>query len=151
MRTVPWVMSENIKYLQDPFMNRSMVKQRLLDEYNKYGSLIIAYDFDYTVHPFKNEDWTFEYVSKLLRSWRPYAKFIVFTASPESRFAYIKGYLDSHNLPYDAINEEVIERKYVTRKIYYNVLLDDRAGLGEIVSILEEILEEISCKKPIEV
>ena len=137
-----------MEYPQDPFMNRSVVKQRLINEYNEYGSLIIAYDFDYTVHPFRGEEWTFDCVSKLLRNWRPYAKFIVFTASPESRFDYIKSFLDSHDLPYDAINEEVIDRKYITRKVYYNVLLDDRAGLGETVSILQEILEEISKKSP---
>ena len=43
-------MEEKLKYPQDPFMNREMVKDRLRNEYKKYGQLIIAYDFDYTVH-----------------------------------------------------------------------------------------------------
>ena len=130
------------KYLNDPFMNRERVKDRLRSEFRRYGKLIIAYDFDYTVHNFHNEGYSYEFVSELLRRWRPYAYLIVFSASPESRFKYIKDYLDSKNIPFDTINSEVIKRDY-TRKIYYNVFLDDRAGLGETAEILYDILAEI--------
>ena len=130
------------KYVNDPFMNRERVKDRLRNEFKKYGKLIIAYDFDYTVHNFHDEGYSYEFVSNLLRRWRPYANFIVFTASPESRFQYIKDYLNNREIPFDAINEEVIQRGY-TRKIYYNVFLDDRAGLGETAEILFELIEEI--------
>ena len=78
----------------------------------------------------------------MLRRWRPYADLIVFSASPESRYKYIKDYLDSKQIPFDTINSEVLKRDY-TRKIYYNVFLDDRAGLGEIAEILFELIEEI--------
>ena len=135
-------MDEKLKYPQDPFMNREIVKDRLRNEYNKYGQLIIAYDFDYTVHSYREETWTYEFVMTLLREWRPYAKFVVFTASPITRYAYIKTYLKTHNLPYDKVNEEVFERQR-SRKIYYNVFLDDRAGLGETAEILTELLNEI--------
>ena len=135
-------MDEKLKYPQDPFMNREIVKDRLRNEYKKYGQLIIAYDFDYTVHSYREETWTYEFVMTLLREWRPYAKFVVFTASPITRYAYIKTYLKTHNLPYDKVNEEVFERQR-SRKIYYNVFLDDRAGLGETAEILTELLNEI--------
>jgi hypothetical protein len=136
-------MEEKLKYPQDPFMNREMVKDRLRNEYKKYGQLIIAYDFDYTVHSYRGEDtWSYDFIMTLLREWRPYAKFVVFTASPITRYAYIRTYLDSHNLPYDKINEELFERQR-TRKIYYNVFLDDRAGLGETAEILTDLLNEI--------
>ena len=134
------------KYPNDPFMNRERVKNRLKSEFERYGKLIIAYDFDYTVHSYKDEDYTYEFVSNLLREWRPYSHLIVFSASPESRFGYIKKYLDNKNIPYDTINSEIIERNY-TRKVYYNVFLDDRAGLGETAEILYEILEEIKSGK----
>ena len=135
-------MDEKLKYPQDPFMNREIVKDRLRNEYKKYGQLIIAYDFDYTVHSYREETWTYEFVMNLLREWRPYAKFVVFTASPITRYAYIKTYLKTHNLPFDKVNEEVFERQR-SRKIYYNVFLDDRAGLGETAEILTELLNEI--------
>ena len=131
-----------IMYKNDPYMNKEIVKNRLRKEFQKYGSLIIAFDFDYTVHNYQNETYSYEFVSKLLRGWRPYAKLIVFSASPESRYEYISNYLDEHDIPFDTINEDVLERNY-TRKIYYNVFLDDRAGLGETAEILFELLEEI--------
>ena len=57
------------KYKNDPFMNRERVKDRLRNEFRKYGKLIIAYDFDYTVHNFHNEGYSYEFVSELLRRW----------------------------------------------------------------------------------
>lgn len=130
----------------DPFTHKEMVKKRWKTELEKYGKLIIAFDFDYTVHNYREEDnFAYDVVMQLLRDWRPYAHFIVFTASPEERYPYIKNYLEKNNIPYDKINEDILERNY-TRKIYYNVFLDDRAGLGETVEILTEILEEIKEK-----
>lgn len=136
------------KRVTDPFTHRENVKKRWVDEYKKYGKLIIAYDFDYTVHNYREEDtYVYDVVMNLLREWRPYAKLVVFSASPESRFDYIKEYLNKHNVPFDAINEDIIARPYETRKIYYNVFLDDRAGLGEVVQILTEILHDIKENK----
>lgn len=130
----------------DPFTHKEMAKKRWKTELEKYGKLIIAFDFDYTVHNYREEDnFAYDVVMQLLRDWRPYAHFIVFTASPEERYPYIKNYLEENNIPYDKINEDILERNY-TRKIYYNVFLDDRAGLGETVEILTEILEEIKEK-----
>ena len=123
-------------------MNREIVKERLRNEFRKYGELIIAYDFDYTVHNYQDENSSYEFVVNLLRLWRPYANYIVFTASPEYRFKYIKDYLTKNNIPFDTINSEILERHY-TRKVYYNVFLDDRAGLGEISEILMELYKEI--------
>ncbi len=130
------------RYAQDPFVSREKTKERWRNEFQRYGSLIIAYDFDYTVHSYKDEDYTYELVVNLLREWRPYAKYIVFSASPEVRFSYMKGYLKEKNIPFDTINDEILERNY-TRKVYYNVFLDDRAGLGEVVEILYELLDEL--------
>ena len=127
----------------DPFVHKENVKNRLKSEFKKYGKLIIAFDFDYTVHNYREEDnYAYDIVINLLRDWRPYAHFIVFSASPEERYEYIKEYLNANNIPFDKINEDVLERNY-TRKIYYNAFLDDRAGLGETVEILSEILCEI--------
>ena len=136
----------NEKYSEDPYMDSFAVQSRWEKEFEKYGKLIIAYDFDYTVHNYQNESFTYKYISNLLREWRPYATFVIFSASPESRFDYIKKHLEAHDLPYDAINRDVIERD-ATKKIYYNVFLDDRAGLYETAKILENILEKIKSGK----
>lgn len=131
-----------LQYPNDPFMNKELVKERLWREFRKYGKLIIAYDFDYTVHNYKNESYDYRMVVNLLRDWRKYAHFIVFSASPEHRYKYIKEYLDRNNIPFDTINAEVLDRNS-TRKVYYNVLLDDRAGLCETVLMLREMIDKI--------
>ena len=135
------------KYTNDPFIHKENVKNRLRSEFEKHGKLIIAFDFDYTVHNYREEDnYTYDVVSQLLRNWIPYSHLIVFSASPEERYDYIKNYLNEHDIPFDKINEDILERNY-TRKIYYNIFLDDRAGLGETVEILSELLEEIETKE----
>lgn len=126
----------------DPFLSYDNTKNRLKEELKKYGSLLIAFDFDYTVHDFKGDGYTFPAMIELLRKWRPYAKFMVFTASPESRYSYIESYLKKQGIPFDTINDNILSDKE-GRKIYYNVFLDDRAGLLEVYTMLNEIYDEV--------
>ena len=44
----------------------------------------------------------------------------------------------------DYVNESPVMN---TRKPYYNILLDDRAGLGQAVMILNEVIEKIERKE----
>lgn len=78
------------KVLCDPYIYTHNAIERLYNEYKKYGSIIIAFDFDYTVHNFKDEQWRYDGVINLLRAWQPYAKLVVFTASVEERYPYIE-------------------------------------------------------------
>ena len=80
--------------MNDPFLDINRVVDRLYNEYKRYGDIIIAFDFDYTVHNFRDEDYTYERVSEMLRKWQPYAKLVVFSASQEERYPYIADYLD---------------------------------------------------------
>ena len=114
------------KYVNDPFMNRERVKDRLRNEFKKYGKLIIAYDFDYTVHNFHDEGYSYEFVSNLLRRWRPYANFIVFTASPESRFQYIKENIcDIFDIHYSQENSKKYRHIIENVKRYVEKMLED--------------------------
>ena len=99
------------------------------------------------MHNYHGEGYTYDFIAELLRGWRPYSRLIVFSASPESRYSYIENYLNEHNIPFDKINDEVVSERHYTRKVYYNVFLDDRAGLGETAEILYELLEEIKSGK----
>lgn len=136
--------------MSDPFLSRQRVFNRLLNEYHKYGNIIIAYDFDYTVHNYRGEDYEYDLVIELLQKWQPYAKLVVFSASPEERYKYIRNYLEANDIPYDAINEDVLtEKREPTRKIYYNILLDDRAGLAEAYEILSDLYDTIFAEDPI--
>lgn len=136
------------KVLCDPYIYTHNAAERLYSEYKKYGSIIIAFDFDYTVHNFKDEQWHYDGVINLLRAWQPYAKLVVFTASAEERYPYIEKYLRDNDIPFDYINEDILppEKHTPARKIYYNILLDDRAGLGNAFSILREVYNRLEAE-----
>ena len=53
----------------------------------------------------------------------------------------ILAYLSANDIPYDTINEDIIS--FGGRKVYYNLLLDDRAGLREVYDLLTRFLKEV--------
>lgn len=127
--------------MEDRYLSRNNAVNRLVDEYHKYGSIIVSYDYDGTVHDYHGVGDTYPRVYKLLRDLRDYARFIVYTCSPSDRYPIIREYLKANDLPFDKINENIVKLNDNPKaKLYYNILLDDRAGLGECVDILEEFL-----------
>lgn len=131
----------------DFYMNNSNAVDRLVEEWVKYKSLIVAYDFDNTVFDFHNEGHSYEYVINLLRECKKLGAYlIVFTASDKDRHQFIKKYLDNNSIPYDGINENKPDLPFKDGKIYYNILLDDRAGLESAVNVIEEAISIIKEK-----
>lgn len=128
----------------DYFLNDKNAIKRIVDEWRKYGKIIIAYDFDDTVYDFHNKGRTYNDVADLLRECKKYGAYlIVFTGCKEDKYKFIKNYLNENNIPYDKINENMEFADFTGRKIYYNVLLDDRAGLSSSYKILKRSLEEL--------
>jgi hypothetical protein len=108
---------------------------RLLDEYMRYGSLTIAYDFDNTVYDFHSKGEIYELVIELLHDLKNIGcHLIVWTANEDTDF--VTQYLHMMQIPFDGINENPPFYKSDQRKIYYNALLDDRAGLLQVYSEL---------------
>lgn len=118
--------------------NPSFLLERLVIQYKKQDKLIIAYDIDDTVRPMYCADCSD--VQSLLRMIKNTldAYFIVFTSNED--IEGVKKYLDKWDIPYDAINENAPFVPFEKGKIFYNVLLDDKAGLGEVVSTLKQLL-----------
>ena len=71
---------------RDPYLIENSSYKRLKDEYLKYGTLIIAFDFDSTVYDYHKKGDTFNNVINLLRKLKDYAYLIVFTNSPPERY-----------------------------------------------------------------
>lgn len=128
----------------DYYLDNKHAYERLKEEYLKYGKIIIAYDFDDTVYDFHKKGRTYDKVISLLREYREYAYFVVYSASDESRYADMRDYLDSNNIPYDSINSNVEGLNIPNgHKLYYNILLDDRAGLSAAYDTLYYLLQFI--------
>lgn len=126
----------------DPYLNDDNVVRRLLDEWNQYGILIIAFDYDNTVYDYHNNGVEFPRVIALLRECKLIGAHIVcFTSCDESRYGDIREYLKSKEIPCDAINETPDFIPFKGRKVYFNILLDDRAGLASAYQTLHSAAE----------
>lgn len=134
--------------LMDYYLSNENVYNRLKDEYDKYGKIIIAYDYDDTVFDFHNKKRTYENVIQLLKEFREYAYFIVYTASSDERYPEMIEYLDKNDIPHDSINENIPNINVPKGgKLYYNILLDDRAGLQNTYLHLCKLLDYIRNKE----
>lgn len=127
----------------DFYLKKENTLERLLKEYKAYNSLVVAFDFDNTVYDFHQLGLYFKDVIELLQGLKKVGCYlIVFTANDDEDF--VKRYCKENEIPFDAINENPPFCKSKSRKIYYNILLDDRAGLREAYDHLMEIVRRVS-------
>jgi hypothetical protein len=128
----------------DFFLNDNNCSNRLLEEYKKYGTLIVAYDYDNTVFDYYNMGNTFNQIKELLRECKKLRfHLVVFTSCTEDRFPEIIKYLGDNDIPFDSINETPDFIPFKGRKVYYNILLDDRAGLKSSYDQLTKVVYTI--------
>lgn len=119
--------------------------QRLKDDYLQHGSLFVAFDYDNTVFDYHNKSIDYSKVIDLLIECRKLDfKLILFTANEGNDLNNSLIYLTSIGLFWDYVNENPIMD---TRKPYYNILLDDRAGLKESYKYLKQLVDDVRNKK----
>jgi hypothetical protein len=109
---------------------------RLKEEYEKYGSIVVAFDFDNTIYDFHKKGKTYDMVCSLIRRLKSIGCYMIcFTANTD--YDFVKKYMKDNWIPFDAINENPPFFKSNERKIYYNAFLDDRAGLLQVYTELD--------------
>lgn len=128
----------------DYFLDDKNCIERLFNEWKKYGSIIVAYDYDNTVFDYYNKGYSYQQIVELLRECKK-MKFhlTVFTSCNDDRFPEIKKYLEENNIPFDGINETPDFIPFKGRKVYFNILLDDRAGLSSAYDQLWKVIYSI--------
>ena len=129
-----------------PF-GKEACKKRLLEEYKKYEKLIVAFDYDNTIFDYHNNGGDYSCVIELLkRCARLGFELVLFTCDEDISESHRKSTIvyDMLGLAPDGelqINQSsVLPKSY---KPYYNILLDDRAGLEESYEILKYVVNEI--------
>jgi hypothetical protein len=126
-------------------MNRytiySACLSRLVNEYKLYKSLFVAFDFDNTVYDYHETGETYTEVEILLiRLQKKGCKLILFTGNEGKELEKATNYCISRGYTPDYINENPL---MPTRKPYYNLLIDDRAGLAYTINLCHDLLKEI--------
>lgn len=126
-------------------MNEGAVVHRLISEYRTHGNLIVAFDFDNTVYDYHGSGHDYSEVIELLREAEESGMYLMcFTAKTEDEYADVEKWLSENNIPCHAINESPVMKGTV--KPYYNILLDDRAGLRGAFICLQTVLKIIKDK-----
>lgn len=120
--------------------------QRLWEEYQKYRKLVIAFDFDNTIFDYHNSGLDVKDTIDLLkRCSEEDFIMVLFTSNEDEKcLQWMKDYCLHFGIRVDYINESPIMN---TRKPYYNILLDDRAGLQEAADTLNSVLNLIEINR----
>ena len=117
------------------------VEDKLIEEYEKYHNLIIGFDFDNTICGLDNES-----ISKVIFLLQE-CKRLGFTlclytiSTSEEWLAWKVKYCEYFGISPNYVNDSPVLRG--NRKPFFNILLDDRAGLNEACAYLETVVNYI--------
>lgn len=137
-------MKKSNKPVDDPYMNTELCIERLVENWKSHNGIIIAVDFDNTIFDFYKKGYTYSKVIQLLKDCKEMGcTLILSTCCDESKFDFIRQICEKEGVQIDYINQSPPYIPYSGNKVYYNILLDDRAGLSAAYEILYETKERI--------
>lgn len=116
---------------------------KLVDQYNQHNSLVIGVDFDFTLYDPETDTMHQELVNLLNLIKDKNCILCLWTANTV-RLPYVLDKCDKAGLFFSYVNESPITIAGGSTKPYFNILLDDTAGLGQAIETLELTLKEIS-------
>lgn len=126
-----------------PYLDHDTCVRRLVEWHTRNGCIIVAFDFDNTVYDFHGRGHQYDEVEQLLRDAAAVGAFlIVFTGNEDTDL--VRRHLAARKIPYHAINEQAPFLTTSARKIYYNILLDDAAGLASACEHLRAYIEIVT-------
>lgn len=133
-----------------PF-GREACKKRLLEEYEKHGKLIVAFDYDNTIFDYHNTGGDYSCVIDLLKRCTMLGFEMILSSTEndenkilEKQLACMRlgiGNYSADHLSPPSTKSSIFSK---SAKPYYNILLDDRAGLEESYEILKYVVDEIT-------
>lgn len=130
--------------MRHPYTDHDTCVKRLLDWHKRNGRIIVAYDFDNTVYDYHARGHDYSDVIELLVMAKAVGAYLIVFTGNEDR-TLVERHLANNGIPYDTINEQApfLTDKEHTRKIYYNLLLDDAAGLASACAHLRAYIEQV--------
>lgn len=124
--------------MKHPFNDKGNLK-RLISEYERYKTLIVGFDFDNTVFDYHENGGDYSEVIDLLRKCKK-LNFILCLFTVGDRLDWKYKVCSRLGITPDYINESPIKFEG-GGKPYFNILLDDRAGLESAYNTLKQIVE----------
>lgn len=125
--------------LRHPYDNRGCY-ERLLREYKTHGKLVVGFDFDNTIFDVHNIGGDYSAIINLLRECKELGFILcLYTAELDEDWLEWKvKYCGHFGIEPDYINESPLIPG--TKKPFFNILLDDRAGLESAYLTLKKIV-----------
>lgn len=127
--------------MEDRFLNDNETYNRLLSEYKKHNTLIVGVDFDNTVFDFHKKGDTFPGLIKLVQDCQE-LEFILCLYTGNTDLESIAKFEKEYNVNFKYKNTSPVKPTSAS-KPYFNVLLDDRAGLKSSYDALSKIVHHI--------
>jgi len=122
---------------------RNKIIKRLYDNYLQYGKIVLGVDFDNTVYPldpiFKE---SCEETVELIKQALPYSTICLWTVADKWSLVYKESFMEYMGIPAEYVNKSPIVLGDGV-KPFFNLLLDDNAGLEESRAILKGFLQLI--------
>lgn len=122
-------------------------RERLSGEWKTHGKIVIGVDFDSTISPYHTLDnqEDIDRAIKILKDCQLVGCYtVIHTACNPDRHGDILSYCEKIGLKVDTINETPselpIQYGRAGSKPYCNIFIDDRAGLGQALDILEDCM-----------
>lgn len=131
--------------INHPFFNTGAT-ERLIKEYETHGKLVVGFDFDNTIFDIHNNGCNYSDVINLLRECKKLGFLLcLYTAEPDEDWLEWKvQYCGHFGIEPDYINDSPLLPG--TKKPFFNILLDDRAGLESAYIILKDIVDYANSK-----
>lgn len=125
--------------MNHPFNDKGAA-ERLLQEFKKYKTLIVGFDFDNTIFDFHQNGGDYSEVVELLRECRR-LRFNLCLFTIEDRMDWKYKECCRLGISPDYVNESPVVFENGGNKPYFNIFLDDRAGLESAYRILKQVVE----------
>lgn len=136
--------------MTNPYLTVEGCVNRLYTQWLKHPRLICAVDFDSTVSPLDEREKDVDYsdtINVLKRAAKHNFFIVVYSCSNTERYEKIHKHFAQFGLEVAAINSNIIDLGFEPQaKIYYNILLDDKAFLAGSIEVLNKLIDKIEAQ-----
>ena len=139
-----YITKSDINFLH-PYYDLGCV-ERLYNEFKTHGKLVVGFDFDNTIFDVHNNGGSYKCVIDLLKECKKLG-FVLCLYTAELREDWLKwkvDYCKHFGIEPDYVNESPLLPG--TKKPFFNILLDDRAGLESAYKILKQVVDYANSK-----
>ena len=120
-------------------MDKILLEQ-LIKAHKNHGKIIVGVDFDDTVFPFNEGEANkerCERVVNILKRVRPDIIICLFSVASKQSLIYKAHIMELYGIKPDYVNESPVVKWGVCNKPYFNIQMDDKAGLNETILVME--------------